>query len=114
MYHHPDFPLRFLISYVGDSSAQMQIGSPNVKIKPKEKDETKQLPSNSNKKSRKKITKTVKAEKSKHDKYFKMITTLEPVNVPVLKANGGFQYLYEADCPAKKEGKRVLVCSVLI
>ena len=110
MYHHPDFPLRFLINYVGDSSVQMQDdASPNVNLKPKEKDEAKKTTSNPKKKSRKKVTKDAEADKSKHDKYFKMITTLEPVHLPVLKANGGFQYLYEADSPAKKDGKEILI-----
>lgn len=70
------------------------------------------MPSNSNKKSRKKTKKDPEVQKSTHEKYLKMITTLEPVHVPVLKANGGFQYLYEADCIAKKDGRKIIKSNI--
>ena len=88
----------------------MQVALPNSKTKVE--DERKKMPSNSNKKSRKKTKKDPEVQKSTHEKYLKMITTLEPVHVPVLKANGGFQYLYEADCIAKKDGRKIIKSNI--
>lgn len=40
---------------------------------------------------------------SKH--FFGLLTSLTSVSKPVMKSEGGFHYLYEADCPSKQQGE---------
>ena len=39
--------------------------------------------------------------------YFKLIKTLTPVSEPLLKSNGNFMYLYEAQSETRINGKYI-------
>jgi hypothetical protein len=90
---HPDYPLRVLVRYMGDSS--VQVATVNTKtVKRRSRRTTTTNQSNNAEPS----------SSASNEEYCRMIATMESVNTPLNKSPGGSHYVFEADSPDKLDG----------
>lgn len=99
-FHHPDYPLRVLVRYIGDSSVQVGLPRDFAKIK---RNRARRAVGPDGLRTSAIYRRNEKSAIS-NEEFCRMIPTMESVSVPITKAMGGFYYMYEADCPSKIEG----------
>ena len=90
---HPDYPLRVLVRYMGDSS--VQVATVNTKtVKRRSRRPTTNNQANN----------ADPSSSASNEEYCRMIGTSDSVNAPLIKSPGGSHYVFEADTPDKLDG----------
>jgi len=90
---HPNYPTRCLVRYIGDASVQLDtINTKSIKKRSRR-------PKSMNRFQMASTDPTIS-----NDGYCRMISSLEPVNAPIMNSSGGSFYLFEADNPSKIDG----------
>jgi hypothetical protein len=91
---HPSYPTRCLVRYIEDASVQLETIN------------TKSIMKRSRRPKSMNRFQMVNDPTISNNGYCRMISSLEPVNAPILNSSGGSCYLFEADNPTKIDGMR--------